>query len=48
MMRKWSPMQNDSGVTIRDIRKPKPRNEWQIFSGRILNINTPRSNGIEN
>lgn len=30
------------GVTIRDIRKPKPRTEWQIFSGRILNINTPR------
>lgn len=30
------------GVIIRDIRKPKPRSEWQIFSGRILNIDTPR------
>ena len=28
-------------VEIRDIRKPKPKNEWHIFSGRILNITTP-------
>lgn len=28
-------------VTIRDIRKPKPKKEWKLFSGGILNIHTP-------
>lgn len=28
-------------VEIKDIRKPKPKREWKIFSGRILNITTP-------
>ena len=30
-----------AGVEILDIRKPKPRKEWRIFSGRILQISTP-------
>lgn len=29
------------GIEIKDIRKPKPKKEWKIFSGRILNIDTP-------
>lgn len=29
------------GVEIKDIRKPKPKKEWKIFSGRILHIDTP-------
>jgi Protein of unknown function (DUF1611). len=29
------------GVHIRDIRKPKPKKEWHIFTGRILKIKTP-------
>ena len=29
------------GVQIKDIRKPKPKKEWRLFSGRILNITTP-------
>lgn len=28
-------------VTIRDIRKPKPKKEWHLFTGGILKINTP-------
>jgi len=28
-------------VTIRDIRKPKPKKEWHLFTGGILNIHTP-------
>lgn len=28
-------------VTIKDIRKPKPKKEWKIFTGRILKIKTP-------
>ncbi|WP_026678613.1 DUF1611 domain-containing protein [Fictibacillus gelatini] len=29
------------GVTIHDIRKPKPKKEWTLFTGEILNITTP-------
>lgn len=29
------------GVTIKDIRKPKPKSEWRLFSGRILKVDTP-------
>ncbi|HZG73496.1 MAG TPA: DUF1611 domain-containing protein [Chondromyces sp.] len=29
------------GVEIRDIRKPKPKKEWKLFSGKILEISTP-------
>jgi uncharacterized NAD-dependent epimerase/dehydratase family protein len=29
------------GVEIRDIRKPKPKKEWTLFTGRILDIKTP-------
>lgn len=29
------------GVTIRDVRKPKPKKEWRLFSGRILQLETP-------
>lgn len=29
------------GVTIQDIRKPKPKKEWNMFTGRILQIETP-------
>ena len=32
---------NKYGVTIRDIRKPKPKKEWHLFSGGILKITTP-------
>lgn len=28
-------------VTIRDIRKPKPKKEWHLFTGGILHIDTP-------
>ncbi|GER67340.1 hypothetical protein BpJC7_13600 [Weizmannia acidilactici] len=31
----------ECGVTIRDIRKPRPKKEWTLFTGEILNINTP-------
>lgn len=29
------------GVYIRDIRKPKPKKEWKLFSGKILDLATP-------
>jgi uncharacterized NAD-dependent epimerase/dehydratase family protein len=29
------------GVEIYDIRKPKPKNKWKLFTGRILHIKTP-------
>lgn len=29
------------GVTIDDIRKPKPKKEWKIFTGEILGVSTP-------
>ncbi|WP_276210738.1 DUF1611 domain-containing protein [Heyndrickxia coagulans] len=29
------------GVTIRDIRKPRPKKEWTLFTGEILKMNTP-------
>ena len=29
------------GVTIQDIRKPKPKKEWKMFTGRIFQIETP-------
>lgn len=29
------------GVTIFDIRKPKPKKEWTLFTGEILKISTP-------
>ncbi|QHC05637.1 DUF1611 domain-containing protein [Anoxybacillus sp. PDR2] len=29
------------GVEIRDIRKPKPKKEWTLFTGQILQIPTP-------
>ena len=29
------------GVEIHDIRKPKPKNEWKLFTGEILEITTP-------
>lgn len=29
------------GVEIRDIRKPRPKNEWTLFTGQILNVTTP-------
>ncbi|NLY80295.1 MAG: DUF1611 domain-containing protein [Lysinibacillus sp.] len=32
---------NKYNVTIRDIRKPKPKKEWKLFSGGILNMDTP-------
>ncbi|RLL48377.1 DUF1611 domain-containing protein [Oceanobacillus piezotolerans] len=28
-------------VEVRDIRKPKPKKDWHIFTGRILDIETP-------
>lgn len=28
-------------VEIQDIRKPKPKDEWKLFSGKILEISTP-------
>lgn len=29
------------GVTIRDVRKPRPKKEWTLFTGRILQVKTP-------
>jgi len=29
------------GVEIQDIRKPKPKDEWKLFTGEILEITTP-------
>ncbi|WP_027408109.1 DUF1611 domain-containing protein [Anoxybacteroides tepidamans] len=29
------------GVEIRDVRKPRPKKEWTLFTGRILDIKTP-------
>lgn len=29
------------GVTVHDIRKPKPKKEWKLFSGDISHITTP-------
>ncbi|MEK4029336.1 DUF1611 domain-containing protein [Pseudobacillus sp. FSL P4-0506] len=29
------------GVKIHDIRKPRPKKEWTLFTGEILNITTP-------
>lgn len=29
------------GVEIRDIRKPRPKKEWTLFTGRILQVRTP-------
>jgi len=29
------------GIEIHDIRKPKPKNEWKLFTGEILKITTP-------
>jgi uncharacterized NAD-dependent epimerase/dehydratase family protein len=31
----------DCGVSIHDVRKPPPRKDLQIFSGRILDLETP-------
>lgn len=31
----------ENNVEIRDIRKPKPKSEWRLFSGKILHIDTP-------
>ena len=28
------------GIEIHDIRKPKPKNEWKLFTGEILKITT--------
>jgi len=28
-------------VQVQDIRKPKPKKEWRLFSGRILQLKTP-------
>ena len=30
-----------NSVNIHDIRKPKPKKDWNIFSGRIMQITTP-------
>lgn len=32
---------NQYGVKIIDIRKPKPKKDWKLFSGGILKISTP-------
>lgn len=32
---------NKYGVNIYDIRKPRPRKEWTIFTGQILDLKTP-------
>ena len=29
------------GVEIHDIRKPKPKKEWKLFTGKILDVSTP-------
>ncbi|NSL52845.1 DUF1611 domain-containing protein [Calidifontibacillus erzurumensis] len=31
----------ECGVAIRDIRKPRPKKEWTLFTGEILKIKTP-------